>query len=285
MNPEGVLVIPGPKYLNDCKPLYNLLTTAPEFVDHNGPLTLGGFGALGIPSSFHHPDIRFMRTLIYDTVKPHLNQGTHNNLEMLFDRVSVRRPNTTVGKESWHRDICPNAEEGDIILGGWINLDPTGTPPQHFSCSPGTHTDNEKKTGFVKEKEPSIKKVYEIPPGHIILFHQNILHEIKPQKIKTFSYRLYVGWRLTNHESPLFDNQSIINNQSLPHLPSGQLPPMYAKLHWVNHRHMIEEISKRIKSGYKDPHSGMVFREIHFLLEKFSEYSEKEKSIFFPNPF
>ncbi len=284
MNPEGVMVIPGPKHLNNCNPFLNILRYAPEFLDHSGPLTLGGFGALGIPSSFHHPDIRFMRTLIYDLVKPQL-KGTHKNLELLFDRVSVRRPNTSISKESWHRDICPNAKEGDVILGGWINLDPIGTPPQYFSCSPGSQIDIEKNTGFVKEKEPSSKKVYEIPPGHIILFHQNILHEIKPQKNKTFSYRLYLGWRLTNHEDPLFDNDSIIKHQSLPYLPSGQLPPMYAKLHWVNHKHMIEEISNRIKCHYKDPHTGFVFREIKFLLEKFTEYSEKEKSIFFPQPF
>jgi len=288
MDTDGVLILTGPKELNNCKPLSGILKKPPEFKNPQGPLTLGGFGALAIPSSFHHPDIRFIRQLVYDKVKPELRKYfTHSNLELLFDRVSVRRVGTSTSAESWHRDICPDSLPDDIILGGWINLDPDGSPNQKFSCSPGTHRDvPNDQTGFAKTKEiPKNKKIYEVPPGHIILFHQNILHEVKAQKAKFESHRLYLGWRLTNSNAPLFDHTSIIENQGVPKIPSGQIPPMYAKLHWVNHRHMIEEISQRIKPEYLDPNNGMVLRELPSLGNYFEPYTECEKKIMTPQPF
>lgn len=281
MNTEGVLVLPGPKGLPS---LRRLLDNPPEFNNPNGPLTLGGFGALGIPSSFHHPDIRYIRNSVYHHIRPELKKYfNHQYLELLFDRVSVRRVGTNTSRESWHRDVCPNALPDDVILGGWINLDPEGSPPQKFSCSPGTHKDIIDNTGFVKTKEiPINQKIYEVPPGYIILFHQNILHEVKAQKAKFESYRLYLGWRLTNSQEPLFDHSNVIKNQGVPRIPSGQIPPMYAKLHWVNHRHMIEEISQRIKSEYLDPKTRMVLRELPPLGNHYPPYTEEEMNILRP---
>lgn len=287
METEGVLILEGPKDLNNCKPLSGLLKAPPEFNDPRGALTLGGFGALAIPSSFHHPDIRFIRQIVYDKVKPELRKYfNHSRLELLFDRVSVRRIGTSTSSESWHRDVCPDALQGDIILGGWINLDPDGSPPQKFSCSPGTHRVVTDRTGFAKTKEvPTNKKVYEIPPGHVILFHQNLLHEVKAQKATFESHRLYLGWRLTESTAPLFHHEDIIEFQGVPKIPSGQIPPMYAKLHWVNHRHMIEEISQRIKPEYLDARSGMVLRELPPLGKYYPPYTEDEKKIMTPQPF
>lgn len=287
MNTEGVTVIPGPKGLNDCEPLKELIKSPPEFKDPNGPLTLGGFGALAIPSSFHHPNIRFIRHKVYNIVKPQLKKyfSNHSYVELLFDRVSIRRVGSSTSAESWHRDVCPDSLPEDIILGGWINLDPSGHPNQTFSCVPGTHKDKTTKTGFAKTKEvPKNSKIYEVPPGHIILFHQNILHEVKAQKTKIESHRLYIGWRLTNSTKPLYDHSLVIQNQSVPKIPSGQIPPMYAKLHWVNHKHLIDEISSRISLDYIDPKTKKVFRELPTVKKYYSDYSEEEKSILHPQP-
>lgn len=287
MNTEGVLVTPGPKQLNNCEPLKELINNPPEFLDPKGPLTLGGFGALAIPSSFHHPNIRFIRKKVYETIKPLLKKyfPNHSNVELLFDRVSIRRVGTSTSKESWHRDVCPDSLPEDIILGGWINLDPSGSPNQKFSCVPGTHTDKTDKTGFAKTAvNPSNPKIFEVPPGHVILFHQNILHEVKNQKASFESYRLYLGWRLTNSKKPLFDHSDVIKNQSVPKIPSGQIPPMYAKLHWVNHRHLIDEITNRMKPEYIDPKTKKVFRELPSVKKYYPEYTDDEKNIMTPQP-
>jgi len=286
MEPEGVLVVPGVKHLNNCHPLKGLLSAPPEFLDPKGPLTLGGYGALALPSSFHHPDIRFIRSIIYERIKPILAKHfKHKNLELLFDRVSVRRVGTSTSKESWHRDICPDSLEDDVILGGWVNLDPDGSPPQQFSCSPGTHRDKSDKTGFAKIKTaPENTKVYNVPPGHIIMFYQNLIHEVKPQKAKFESHRLYLGWRLTNSDKPLFDHDEVIRTQGVPKIPSGQVPPMYAKLHMVNHKHMVEEISRRIKPEYLNPVTNLVYRELPSLGPYYQPYSEEDISIMTPQP-
>ena len=293
MDRDGILVIKGPKGINDCDPLRCILKESIEFTDLSGPLVLGGFGAFGHPTSFHHPDIRFIRQYVYDHVKPILSENfDHANLELLFDRVSIRRTGTSTSKETWHRDICPVKSEGDIVLGGWINLDPSGSPPQYFSCVPGTHNDPDTGSGFHMIEDSSeynkMKVLYTIQPGEIILFNQNLVHEIKSQKSKFDSKRLYLGWRLTNETKPLFDHSQVIEDQGVPFIPSGQVPPMYAKLHRVNHKHMVIDFSKRIHPVYIDPKTQLIYRELKSLkeanLKMWPEYTDKEKRILTPQP-
>ena len=116
-------------------------------------------------------------------------------------------------------------------------------------------------------------------------FHQNILHEVKAQKATFETHRLYLGWRLTESYKPLFDHSEIIKTQGVPNIPSGQIPPMYAKLHLVNHRYMIKEISQRIKPEYLDSKTGMILRELPPLGRYYPEYTEDEKKIMTPQPF
>lgn len=124
--------------------------------------SLGGFGALGNPSSFHHPTIqRWRNSIKRDILKPLFREYVHlkgfsesTRLEMLYDRVSVRcehfgQPTA----ESWHRDIYDGKKYGlrnlprsiederggmhpDEIFGGWINL---STTDQKFICIVGSH--------------------------------------------------------------------------------------------------------------------------------------------------
>ncbi len=105
---------------------------------------LGGFGAFGNPSSFHHPTLRRLRRKMKQHVgKPLFAAYARDiwgensvRLEMLFDRVCVRcQQFGSVGKESWHRDIYDGKKYGlphlptslpedsrDEIFGGWLNL-------------------------------------------------------------------------------------------------------------------------------------------------------------------
>ena len=248
MESDGVLVIPGPPGINKCNP-FKFLTNQPEFLPKTDLYVLGSFGALGNPSSFHHPDVRFIRKYVYDHVTPQLKQlFPTKKIEMLFDRVSVRKAGTTVPGEKWHRDVCDSKPDGDIILGGWINLDKDDI--QKFSCVPGTHNDPFDTKGFCPLKNPeeykSKKVIYNIKPGEIIMFHQNIVHEIKSQKYTKDSHKLYIGWRITESSEPLFDHTKVIEDQGIPYIPSGQLPPIYAKLHMVNHKHKVIDFSKTV---------------------------------------
>lgn len=113
--------------------------------------TLGGFSALGNPSSFHTPFVRKLRETsakaVENTIlKPYIeNHPSHTVrekmlVEVLIDRMMYRRVGSAPQKEAWHRDVANknvlNVLPDDVILGGWVNLDDTN---QYFSYIPGSH--------------------------------------------------------------------------------------------------------------------------------------------------
>jgi hypothetical protein len=271
---DGITVVPCPVTFD----LRNFTTTQKEFVAcANGEaprqLALGGFGAMGTPTSFHHPLIRSVRKQCYDQMFPRF-MGWHGgkNLEMMFDRFGQRLKGSTLSKESWHRDVGPH-DDGDIIYGGWVNLDPAGTPSQRFSCVPGNflNPDREYEEGFVRfdiknsevMKDLESKRVIvEIPPGCLIIFNQTLAHEIVGNKVLFESYRLFFNWRITDKKETIYDYifrnfkkkkskkgensepdpmplREIIEKQACPSLGSGQYPPMFAKMHLINHKEKI----------------------------------------------
>ena len=276
---------------------YNALQTPIRSTTVPAQFALGGFGAAGLPSLFHHPLIREIRLEVYNRIAP-LLATIHpgRNLEMLFDRFSIRRVGTSLSAETWHRDVSPYAKNGDIIYGGWLNLDPPDSPNQGFSGIPKNilkpDTDEKKATGFAKFAKndmPQLEKDLhaaggriKVPPQSIILFNQTIAHKVTPDKATRTSYRLYFGWRITDSNETLFhkkyeeDNnnkktktktkitkqtkdeeetepqqwvntQQVIDKQLVPLLPSGQIPPMYAMLHWVNWLRQLEAFSNTLK--------------------------------------
>lgn len=220
---------------------------------------LGAFGAFGNPASFHSVEIYSLRYLIFKKLRTIFkNMDQNRNLEMLFDRLAIRREGTTLGGETFHRDTCSLQDASDKIYGGWINLDSEET--QYFSCVPGTHMCRgrggfEKIEGKYKDSKIKIA----IKPKQVIIFDQNIIHEIFSQKIKKTNIRLYLGWRHTYSDVPLLNDQKdpqkninvILSEQIVPVLPSGDIPYMYSKQHPGLHRHMVIQISREIKDFYK----------------------------------
>lgn len=233
-------------------------------------LALGGFGAMGTPSSFHHPAIRDLRRQCFEQMFPRFVQWhPGKNLQLMFDRFSQRVPGKSLTPESWHRDVGIHPI-GDIIYGGWINLDPDGSPNQHFSCIPGNFLKPTEKyaSGFVKfdpndknlmSQLNAEKTIISIPPKHMILFNQTLAHEVFKHTFKFVSHRLYLGWRITDSTENLYDFivrtrkpdkddfskifkpikdpppnsfETIIHDQALPSIGSGQMPAMFGKNHW-----------------------------------------------------
>jgi ribA/ribD-fused uncharacterized protein len=295
---DGITVVPCPVHFD----LQNFLTTQREFIASDSglappALALGAFGCMGTPTSFHHPIIRYVRKQCYDQMfLKFLDWHRGRNLEMMFDRFAQRLPGGTIGAETWHRDVGPH-DEGDIIYGGWINLDPPGTPNQRFSCVPGNflRPDGHSAEGFIRfdaKDEASIaaleaaKQIVQIPPGHIVIFNQSLAHEILPGKIKFLSYRLFMGWRITDSLESIYDYiyrkevgekkqkktkktensapeprtlANIIETQACPSIGSGQFPPMYGVNHItftklkVSHLIPFSDTVKPIFRSEKDP--------------------------------
>jgi hypothetical protein len=228
----------------------------------NGELlkyTLGGAAFLGNPSSFHNILVREIRLKTQEIInkvifEPLLNNlNCKQNIQMLIDRLMIRNPGVKPSPESWHRDVAPKELllDDDIIYGGWVNLD---SKDQYFSCILGSHLDIKLRTlnsGFATIPKDEVKRIgkfktkIKIPPGHLILFPQYILHEIVSSSKNYTMKRLFIGWRQTFSENFFYkDFVKRLETQAIMKLPSGQEPSMYAKLHLVFHKRLVEEWSE-----------------------------------------
>jgi hypothetical protein len=299
---NGVQVIPAPKDIHT--QIKNFNHQLIEYINPSEEIPImGGFGAYGNPTSFHHPEIRNIRSIIHSYMwNSFLNTFPGKKAELLIDRFSKRRTGTSTMAESWHRDITnsKNVLINDNIYGGWVNLDPPGSDAQGFSCVPGTHHDVTEKTGFVKFTDEEIKDfkkrktIFKIPPGHIIIFNQNIVHEVLPKKSIFDSYRLYIGWRITDSSIPLYDNTKVIEDQGIIILPGGMKPPMYYGMHWMAHREKLIEWSRKVRPEFKEEKlfkkEGIYFNVVQQYmislreagLPLWPEYSDYEKLILKP---
>lgn len=178
-------------------------------------IAAGGFAALNHPSSFHNQFVRSLRMRAHgEVVFRDLFGMTNNNganrgsthLEQVVDRMMVRRSQQTPTSEAWHRDVAVGTRPGDRVFGGWINLN---SYDQYFSCVLGSAHERRDPTdpvGFAtipEAKHPEIvarsSKVV-IPPGHMIVFNEDTIHEVANNTNTTTLLRLFTGWRLSRWE-------------------------------------------------------------------------------------
>lgn len=256
------------------------------------PFVMGGFGAYGNPSSYHHHILRKLRSKIYKRIFNFFVEynkfiNGKYNLEYIFDRLCLRPSGSSTTKESWHRDISPSENVNDIVFGGWINLNYEGGT-QYFSCVPGSHEELNNSSGFVKENKTENGIKISINPGEYIIFYQNILHEITPLKIKYDSLRLFLSFRLTEDIYPLFGEEElekIFEEQGVPRLPSGDYPVMFVNNHMRFHQQKVMEFSEIIDNSMKNT-NGFALKVMKSLkdskLKMWKNWKEKEKKIYYP---
>ena len=232
-------------------PEYRRSADNPDVSPSGNPIVyvLGGFAALGNPASFHNPLVRKIRMRCYKAVTPLLRTVVARSkpslrdrlkVQVLFDRMMNRLPSQQAVPESFHRDVVEADEvlDDDEIYGGWINLD---NVDQYFSFVPGSHLGlklTELEKGFAAIPEDQVKVIgtqrerVAIPPGHMILFPQYILHEVVAQKAKHEMMRLFLGWRITVSDLPMnHDLRERMTTQAIMRIPGGMYPPMYASNH------------------------------------------------------
>ena len=168
---NGVVVIP----VFDAETLVEMNTSVwgemGDFPEYNQAIpakerkfVLGGFGALGNPSSFHTPSVRDIRKqLSHQVFRPLSREFVSQKgwskdgmcFEQLFDRICIR--SHTQGKpsaEAWHRDVFePEKTDAETVVhdigegepapifGGWLNLNQKGggDRDQYLLGIKGTH--------------------------------------------------------------------------------------------------------------------------------------------------
>jgi hypothetical protein len=77
------------------------------------------------------------------------------------------------------------------------------------------------------------KQVFTVPPGHMIVFPQHILHEVLSNTAVTEQFRLFTGWRITKSDEILnaTEKENIVNQLKTPPLPSNQVPVVFGDNH------------------------------------------------------
>lgn len=237
----------------------NAIKSFPYFKEDAPAYIMGSFQALGDPGSAWHPVLRELRKVIHDNIIKYIIQyskeiGMQNvKTCSVLDRLMIRPSKIKISGEEWHRDVGSTEflpKGGNIsFFGGWLNLDDDN---QKFTCVPGSHLDSEGKVldirtfgaGFSripKEQHEfctNNSKVYEIPPGCVIVFHQHIAHTITKNINDKPVFRLFHGFVASDSEEfkeYIFggEQQLIINamSQSVPLLPGGKQWPIFGQLH------------------------------------------------------
>jgi hypothetical protein len=317
LNRIGVAIFPiiSSRNLSHYQTLFDRTLT--EFPEYKNPTistsySLGGFAALGNPSSFHNPFVRNLRLKCWEVIMPffkdltdeYLDPFLSNNyrLEVLWDRMLNRKKGQSPGAESWHRDVVNKKLilPTDEIYGGWINLD---SEDQYFSCIPGSQLgislynipsgfdtlqkrlkaekNSSEEIKKITKKINSCKKLFKIPPGHMIIFPQYILHEVVSTKASARMRRLFLGWRLTVSKKSIYPNRNdIMKNQSVPPLPSGQIPPMYSSNHLACYLGVptVKEIKNKNSFNFSKHFDSVAKKLFHLYPSKnMNKYWEKMK--------
>lgn len=195
---------------------------------------LGGFGGTAGFASLHSSVARDQREQLFSAVLVSGALQPGCNYEYLTDRWLFRGEGQTPTAECFHRDESPMAKDGDVIYGGWINFDET---PNYFHCVPGTHHEaGNGNSGFAKlsadeiaQYKPLLQRIA-VPPGHIVLFNQRIVHEVAPIKAKSLMIRHHIGIRATRDTEPLFGVEQTfdwLERQGIMKLKSGQAPKLW----------------------------------------------------------
>jgi hypothetical protein len=236
----------------------DMLEEMPEYKIIPEKFVRGAFQALGNPSSFHNILVRNARQWSMHDVAPVLREykdlderWKDYSLEQYVDRLMYRPPGVKPSSESWHRDESPTVLKEDLTFGGWINFNDTD---QHFSCVIGSHFVGQREglKGFVKLTEEEKKgysispdrRIIVVPPGAIIIFNENIVHEVLPVVKNFYVKRLFLGWGLTSRSKPFIKMvHRPGTKEDLPFsdyfklqrpitLKSGQYPDMYSSSLW-----------------------------------------------------
>ena len=213
------------------------LAEAPELKDIECPFR--GQAKLSLASSFHHPLIRLLRREAHALMEVILRE-THERLKgtkckrfiSVADALVIRRKRSSVQPDQkWHRDRVQDATEDMLYFGGFINL---GDSTQLFQCVPASHRDTQgsvlqtKSNGFIKENKQEDRhvKTVEIPPGHIIVFCEWMLHTIQNHPC----LRLFIGFGTSDAEDTLPQwkemLQKRIQDQAPLWIKGGQILPL-----------------------------------------------------------
>lgn len=246
------------------------------------PRAAPGFGGCPFPSSMHSKESREFLNTLHDEVFVPLALSLVTHAEIMNavgdnpfiahakDRWCQRYAGQAPGSECPHRDISPDVlgvHRDVLMFGGFVNANTADGENQFFSCSPGTHvvgTVRDQGSGFAvipEERRGDFEfETVVIPPGHALVFFENIVHKVRSRKYRYDILRLFTAFQLWKGEPPcphrgpcgaldpqgrdcfLCTQKKFCTNGTLTHVKSKQENRLFPKLYRVNHKRKLELI-------------------------------------------
>jgi len=252
-----------------------------EFKDPNGPINIGGFGAIGGASQVHQPLARRLRLHVVQCIRKYLRMGLKGEYYVanMLDRFSLRIGGSSTTAENWHRDTSMDYSDGlsmdDFIVGGWFNLnspDDGAAGSQFFTCVPGTQFEPDPGCGFKRLSKEAAAEYrtrsvrVEVPQGFALVFLETLVHCVTQAVtplglVNRGSLRCYLKARLSRTVPANFPHEEVmqtITTQGNPRLNSKENGfPSYSHMHLMVHRERLMEFSENVHDQFRD-----VMREI-----------------------
>ncbi len=296
-------------------------------------------GKLAVSSAQHHPLVRELRGISKQVALPIIKDVLANASFLLpgCDRENIGvavTPDATLfrmpgdkQKGIWHRDFAQGSTtDKDLLFGGWINTDENDD--QFFRCVPGSHLEQggtssdrrmvccppgEVPRGFHKQEEHETSAAtIAIPPGHILIFFENILHTVLPTDWKRRKdptrpmTRLFTGFHVTTIKADAAFTlygpalHKSLGEQGILPIKGGcrlLLAPKHTGTHTQQNRRRATEwiasvglhsqaadVMKKYLAGGSERGDGICPSLQAMGIIKFPEYTEAEKAAFLLEP-
>lgn len=272
-----------------------------------GPMHVAGaFGACSLASSYYHRSAGIIDRIALKTATQSLADVAYNNddsqcnfLSIIPDRMCfrIRKPEG----ESWHTDNTAGAIEGDKFFGGFVNLNHESEMDSLLPAQRRKFEQQKRKMGYGIQSFTLIPKQFDlkanlkggdftpenlttedkqrgqtvlVPPGHMIVFFENIVHMVHNKEASFPIRRKFVGFMLRNtdeqwdpipklHLRPHIPITDLLTKQASLYFKGGQISRMFPRLYENVSKHKLPEFSKPFVDGMKETKTFRRFTEIN----------------------
>ncbi len=235
-----------------------------------GDVGAGSFGGLNMATSYYCPAAIYADELALIMVQPVMRALAARLgwpfFQALPDRLMWRTQRQA--GHTFHRDHTEGARtESEVYFGGALNLDRPGSVPQRFCLVPGTHSFSARLAGTAltpltagdRAKYKAAEQMVDVPPGHMIVFCENIVHRV-PGSGKTRPFapqaRKFFGCCLSSVDGVWCpENLSLHAAQRPLRHKGGKVAPAFPSLWLCNHPGKLSAFAARLHPAMQTTHT------------------------------
>jgi predicted NAD-dependent protein-ADP-ribosyltransferase YbiA (DUF1768 family) len=213
------------------------------------------------PSSFHHTELRTIRSLIHKQLSPLFKKFFKNKFQMLIDcfyDIDIHKYSFDVN------ELFPKKNDSDILLRGWINL----------------NTKKEQTFSYKKINDNNIH-TQNVFPRQVVLYNVDKIKEVEiVNKDSGSSHRLYFGFYFPNDNSSNYFNdiEKTFMNLETPSIMTNEVPILYNQQQLNNWESRVKWFYDNIHDSFLDNSTNEKYPSV---LKGIKDANESNKDIIF----